>query len=58
MRHLARHSPLTLVTLWSRRSAEVARRNAMAATTACADRRRERVEVSEYISSVLAARAV
>ncbi len=59
MRHLVRHTPLALVmTLWSHHSTEGARRNAMSATTACAARRMERLEVNEYISSCLAARAV
>lgn len=58
MRHLVHRTPLALVTRWSRHSAKAARRNAMSATTACAARRLERDEVSEYIRSTLAARAV
>lgn len=57
MRHLIRLSPAGLVTTWARSSAEAARRNAMAATTECAARRLERLEVADYINSCLAARA-
>lgn len=56
--HTLSHGPLSLVTTWSRQSAAVARRNAMAASTACAERSRERLEVNEFISACLAARSL
>lgn len=62
MRHLVQHTPLALMTLpllaWARGSVETARRNAMSASTDCAARRMERLEVSDYISTCLAQRAV
>lgn len=57
MRLLLQQFPFGLVTHWSRSSVRAARHNAMSATTACAARRTERLEVSTFISDYLAHRA-
>ena len=44
------------VTLWAERSQRGACRNAMVASTALAERRRERDEVTEYLDRALARR--
>jgi hypothetical protein len=49
-------SPLGLVTRWSIRSQEQARRNAMASCTVLTARRVERVEVEEFVADYLARR--
>lgn len=50
-------TPLILVTQWSTRSQEQARRNAMAACTVLAARRLERHDVEAFIADHLARRA-
>jgi len=45
------------VTQWHVRSQQVARRNALVACTVLAERRREVVEVEEYLAARAAARA-
>jgi len=42
---------------WPVRSQQVARRNALVGATALADRRRERIEVEEFLEQHLATRA-
>ena len=42
---------------WPVRSQQVARRNALVGATALADRRRERIEVEEFLKQHLATRA-
>ncbi len=42
---------------WHVRSQQVARRNAMIASTALAERRRERIEVDEFLHSYLQLRS-
>lgn len=49
-------TPLVLVSRWSTRSQEQARRNAMAACTTLAARRLERLEVEAFIADHLARR--
>lgn len=50
-------TPWVLVTRWSGRSQEQARRNAMAACTDLAARRLERLDVEAFIADFLARRA-
>jgi hypothetical protein len=47
---------LELATQWPVRSQQRARRNALVASTALAERRRERLEVEEYLARHIAAR--
>ncbi|RNM15733.1 hypothetical protein [Nocardioides pocheonensis] len=49
--------PWVLVTQWSTRSQEQARRNAMAACTDLAARRLERLDVEAFIADFMARRA-
>lgn len=49
-------TPLVLVSRWSARSQERARRNAMAACTSLAARRLERLDVEAFIADHLARR--
>jgi len=50
-------TPLVLVSRWSTRSQEQARRNAMAACTTLAARRLERLDVEAFVTEHLARRA-
>ncbi len=56
MNALLAAAPLGLVARWSTRSQEQARRNAMIACTVLTARRRERVEVEEFVAGYLARR--
>jgi hypothetical protein len=56
MSHLIAATPLGLVARWSSRSQEQARHNATAACTVLAERRRERLEVEEFVATCLARR--
>jgi hypothetical protein len=49
-------TPLVLVAHWSTRSQEQSRRNATGACAALAERRRERLEVEEFVADQLARR--
>lgn len=57
MHHVMRQLPWEMVSRWARSSALQARRNAMQASTDCAARRAERVEVDTFITAFLAHRA-
>jgi hypothetical protein len=57
MDRLIAASPLGLAVRWSTRSQEQARRNAMAACTALAARRLERLDVEAFVADHLARRA-
>ena len=57
MSRLIAATPLGLVGQWSTRSQEQARRNAMAACTALATRRLERLDVESFVADCLARRA-
>jgi len=50
-------TPLVLVTRWSTRSHEQARRNAMAACTVLAARRLERLDVEAFVADHLSRRS-
>lgn len=47
-------SPVHLIEIWAARSQQQARRNAMVASTALAQRRAESAEVEEYLASLTA----
>ena len=55
MRRATILAPLKVLGNWPRSSQHQARRNALVACTALAERRRERMEVEEFLASYLAA---